>query len=157
MAAIPETLARVLDLEPEIERIAHDQARRDPGARSSPAASSTRPPASGRSSSRSWPGVFADPYSAADFQHGPLTLVEPGVPVLAVVRAGAPGVDLVALLGRLRDELGGELMIVSDDDPAHSHLATMAGPPPVRHPRVARPDTVLAESRPVPTGGYRPL
>ena len=27
--------------------------------------------------------VFADPYSAADFQHGPLALLEPGVPVLA--------------------------------------------------------------------------
>ena len=30
--------------------------------------------------------VFADPYSAADFQHGPLALVEPGVPVLAIAR-----------------------------------------------------------------------
>ena len=35
--------------------------------------------------------VFADPYSSADFQHGPLALVEPGVPVLAVARAGAAG------------------------------------------------------------------
>ncbi len=62
--------------------------------------------------------VFADPYSSADFQHGPLTLVEPGVPVLAVVRAGAPEADLVALLGRLRDDLDAELMIVSDRPPA---------------------------------------
>ena len=36
--------------------------------------------------------VFADPYSSADFQHGPLALVEPGVPVLAVARAGAPDI-----------------------------------------------------------------
>ena len=28
--------------------------------------------------------VAADPYSAADFQHGPLALVEPGYLVLAV-------------------------------------------------------------------------
>ena len=28
--------------------------------------------------------VAADPYSAADFQHGPLALVEPGYPILAV-------------------------------------------------------------------------
>ena len=67
--------------------------------------------------------VFADPYSSADFQHGPLTLVEPGVPVLAVVRAGAPEADLVALLGRLRDDLDAELMIVSDR-PAALALAT---------------------------------
>ena len=32
--------------------------------------------------------VFADPYSAADFQHGPVALVEPGVPVIMVVRDG---------------------------------------------------------------------
>ena len=32
--------------------------------------------------------VFADPYSAADFEHGPLALLEPGVPVLATVRPG---------------------------------------------------------------------
>ena len=35
--------------------------------------------------------VFADPYSAADFQHGPVALVEPGVPVLAVAPAGIGG------------------------------------------------------------------
>jgi len=117
VAAIPDTLARVLDLEPEIERIALDQA------------ATTRALVIARgfeyATAREWAlklkelaRVFADPYSAADFQHGPLTLVEPGVPVLAVVRSGAPGVDLVALLGRLRGELDGELMVVSDDGPA---------------------------------------
>ena len=117
VSALPDTLARVLDLEPVIERIARDQA------------ATTRALVIARgfeyATAREWAlklkelsRVFADPYSSADFQHGPLTLVEPGVPVLAVVRSGAPGVDLVALLGRLRDELGGELMIVSDDDPA---------------------------------------
>ena len=39
--------------------------------------------------------VFADPYSAADFQHGPLALVEPGVPVLAVVRPGPAAAGLI--------------------------------------------------------------
>ena len=117
VAALPDTLARVLDLEPEIERIAHDQA------------AATRALVIARgfeyATAREWAlklkelaRVFADPYSAADFQHGPLTLVEPGVPVLAVVRAGVPGADLVVLLGRLSDEFGGELMIVSDHEPA---------------------------------------
>ena len=36
--------------------------------------------------------VFADPYSAADFQHGPLTLVEAGVPVLAANATSLPEV-----------------------------------------------------------------
>ena len=49
--------------------------------------------------------VFADPYSAADFQHGPVALVEPGVPVIAVVRDGPTAAGLIELLGRLRDDL----------------------------------------------------
>ena len=43
--------------------------------------------------------VFADPYSAADFEHGPLALLEPGVPVLAIVRPGPTAAALVELLG----------------------------------------------------------
>ena len=58
--------------------------------------------------------VFADPYSAADFQHGPLALVEPGVPVLAVARPGPTETDLVALLERLRTDLDAAVMVVSD-------------------------------------------
>jgi glucosamine--fructose-6-phosphate aminotransferase (isomerizing) len=114
LAVLPETLARTLELEAEIERIATDQA------------ATTRALVLARgyeyATAREWAlklkelaRVFADPYSSADFQHGPLTLVEPGVPVLAVARAGAPEADLVALLERLRDDLGAELMVVSDD------------------------------------------
>ncbi len=33
--------------------------------------------------------VFADPYSAADFLHGPIALVQPGIPVLVLAPAGA--------------------------------------------------------------------
>jgi len=128
VAAIPETLARALTLEPEIERIAADQA------------GATRALVIARgfeyATAREWAlklkelaHVFADPYSAADFQHGPVALVEPGVPVLAVARAGAPEADLSALLGRLRSDLRAELMIVSDVGPALD-LATW----PVRLP-----------------------
>ena len=135
LAAIPETLARALELEPEIERIAADQAGSGRAtAGSGRAARADRALVIARgfeyATAREWAlklkelaRVFADPYSSADFQHGPLTLVEPGVPVLAVVRAGAPEADLVALLGRLRDDLDAELMIVSDR-PAALALAT---------------------------------
>ena len=49
--------------------------------------------------------VFADPYSAADFQHGPVALVEPGVPVIAIVRDGPTAAGLIELLARLREDL----------------------------------------------------
>jgi glutamine---fructose-6-phosphate transaminase (isomerizing) len=67
---------------------------------------------------------LADPYSSADFQHGPLALLEPGFPVLGVAPSGPPADDLVALLARLRDEFGVELAVLSDREDA---LALGAG------------------------------
>ncbi len=55
----------------------------------------------------------ADPYSAADFLHGPLALVEPGHPVIAIATSGAAASDLDALLARLGD-LGVERIVISD-------------------------------------------
>jgi glucosamine--fructose-6-phosphate aminotransferase (isomerizing) len=113
VAAVPDALGRALALEPEIERIARDQAGVN---RALVIARGYEYP-----TAREWAlklkelgRVFADPYSSADFQHGPLALVEPGVPVLAVARAGEAATDLVLLLGRLRTDLGAELMVVSD-------------------------------------------
>ena len=135
VAGIPDALAAALDLEPDIERIAADQA------------AATRALVLARgyeyATAREWAlklkelaHVFADPYSSADFQHGPVALVEPGVPVVAVTRAGAPTSDLTALLTRLRDDLRAELMVVSDDErgPRAGHLARAAG---ARDARVA--------------------
>lgn len=62
--------------------------------------------------------VLADPYSTADFQHGPLALLEPGFPVLAVAPSGAVLPDVLALLGRLRDDAGARLLVVTDTDEA---------------------------------------
>lgn len=77
-------------------------------------------------------GVLADPYSAADFEHGPITLVEPGFPVLAVVTRGAAQPGVVDLLRRLRQR-GADLLVASDDpDTAalgHAGLALPAGTP----------------------------
>jgi len=58
--------------------------------------------------------VFADPYSAADFRHGPLALVGPGVPVLAVLPEGPPAPDLMQLLGVLRQDLRADVLVLSD-------------------------------------------
>ncbi len=58
--------------------------------------------------------VLADPYSAADFQHGPIALVEAGFPVLAVATSGPALPGMVDLLGRLRDARA-RLLVLSDD------------------------------------------
>jgi glucosamine--fructose-6-phosphate aminotransferase (isomerizing) len=62
--------------------------------------------------------VFTDVYSTADFQHGPIAILEEGFPVLAVASKGAVFDDQVALLKRLRDEYGAELVVISDSDEA---------------------------------------
>jgi glucosamine--fructose-6-phosphate aminotransferase (isomerizing) len=64
--------------------------------------------------------VFADPYSAADFRHGPLALVEPGVPILAILPEGPPASGLVELLGRLRRDLEADILVMSDSASARS-------------------------------------
>jgi len=62
--------------------------------------------------------VMADPYAAPDFKHGPIALIHPGFPVLAVAPSGAVLDDLLPLLRRLRDELGAHLLVLSDSDEA---------------------------------------
>ena len=74
--------------------------------------------------------VAADPYSAADFQHGPLALVEPGYPILAVAPTGAALAGMSELLRRLRDEHGVDLLVISDDSATQS-LAAASLPTPV--------------------------
>jgi glucosamine--fructose-6-phosphate aminotransferase (isomerizing) len=129
VAQLPELLARTLAVEPEMERVARDQAAADRAlvlARGYEYATA-----------REWAlkikelsHVFADPYSAADFQHGPLALVEPGVSVLAVARAGAAAAGLVELLGRLRDDLDAELLVISDVAAALAHATWPVALPP---------------------------
>jgi glutamine---fructose-6-phosphate transaminase (isomerizing) len=57
--------------------------------------------------------VFADPYSAADFRHGPIALVQPGIPVLVLAPEGAPAEGQTELLHDLRDR-GVDTVVVSD-------------------------------------------
>jgi glucosamine--fructose-6-phosphate aminotransferase (isomerizing) len=57
--------------------------------------------------------VVADPYSIADFQHGPIALVEPSSPVLLVAPSGVGSDDVAGLLPRLT-EYGADLLVVSD-------------------------------------------
>ena len=62
--------------------------------------------------------VFADPYSAADFLHGPIAIVERGFPVFVISPRGAAFNDLLTLLHRFRDEYQADLLVISDSDDA---------------------------------------
>lgn len=59
--------------------------------------------------------VVAEPYSSADFRHGPIAIVERGFPILAVVPGGAVFADMLALLRRLAADHGAELLVLSDE------------------------------------------
>ena len=67
--------------------------------------------------------VVADPYSAADFQHGPLALIDPDDPVLLVAPSGAALPDLLSLGTRLRDALDARLLVISDSAAARALAA----------------------------------
>jgi glucosamine--fructose-6-phosphate aminotransferase (isomerizing) len=62
--------------------------------------------------------VAAQPYSSADFRHGPLAMVGRGFPILAVAPGGAVFADLMALLSQLVSERGAELVAISDQPAA---------------------------------------
>lgn len=59
--------------------------------------------------------VMADPYSAADFQHGPIALVEPTSTLLAVVPSGPAGRQVSALLRQVTRDNGPSTVVISDD------------------------------------------
>ncbi len=85
--------------------------------------------------------VLADPYAAPDFKHGPIALVHPGFPVLAVAPAGAVLDDILPLLRQLREDLGAHLLVLSDSEEAlaigHDALPLPAGVPEWLTPLVA--------------------
>ena len=58
--------------------------------------------------------VAAEPYSSADFQHGPIAVVDQGYPVLAVAPQGRVYSDLLALLKKLNEERKAELLVISN-------------------------------------------
>lgn len=57
--------------------------------------------------------VVAEPYSSADFRHGPIALVDPGFPVVAIAVTGAVLADVVSLLAEL-EQRQAALLIISD-------------------------------------------
>lgn len=66
--------------------------------------------------------VVAEPYSSADFRHGPIAVVAQGFPVMAVAVKGAVFDDILFLLQKLRDDHQAELLVISNH-PAALDLA----------------------------------
>jgi len=58
--------------------------------------------------------VFAEPYSTADFVHGPIAVLDPGAKVLAIAPSGSTAGDMHAVLVGLRDRVGSDLLVLSD-------------------------------------------
>lgn len=116
LAGVPAAIERALATEPDVARVAREHAAMDGCI------------VIGRGfqypTAREWSiklkevaGVFADPYSAADFEHGPITLVGHGTRVLAVASGGPALPGVMDLLERLRAD-GADLLVASDDDAA---------------------------------------
>ncbi len=84
-------------------------------------------------------GVRAEGWSAADFRHGPLTVVGPGLPTLAVSAAGPAAADVAELAEQLS---GGGAPVLSMSDDASASLPFPGG---LAEPLAAIPATVRAQ------------
>lgn len=72
--------------------------------------------------------ISAEPYSSADFQHGPIAMVAGGFPVLAVAASGQVFDSMLEMLTRLRRTHHAELVVISDKTEA---LALAQSPIPL--------------------------
>ena len=59
--------------------------------------------------------TVAEPYSSADFRHGPIAMVGNGFPVLVVAPTDTVANDVRALVADLK-KLGSELLLISEDE-----------------------------------------
>jgi glutamine---fructose-6-phosphate transaminase (isomerizing) len=112
LAAVPDALAAALESEPAAETVARHLAGRDRlivVGRGFNYATAREMALKLKELAR----LAADPYSAADFLHGPLVLVEPGYPVIVLAPSGPTAADIDGLLDRLR-ELAVEPVVISD-------------------------------------------
>ena len=72
--------------------------------------------------------VIAEPYSSADFQHGPIAIIEAGFPVMVINPSGKIYDNFMPLLRQLRDQQNAELVMISDQAEA---LALAQSPMPL--------------------------
>jgi glutamine---fructose-6-phosphate transaminase (isomerizing) len=61
--------------------------------------------------------TVVEPYSSADFLHGPLAMVQPGFPLIVIAPSGQMLPQLVEFIEQVQ-ERGAEVVVISDDDRA---------------------------------------
>ena len=64
--------------------------------------------------------IIAEPYSSADFAHGPIAMMVSGYPVFAVAPKGKVFGSMLEMLKRLRSDISAELVVISNDKRALS-------------------------------------
>lgn len=64
--------------------------------------------------------VVAEPYSSADFQHGPIAMVEGGFPIMAIAPQGKVFDSMLNMLAKLRNDHAAELVVISNSKQALS-------------------------------------
>ena len=84
---------------------------------------------------------MAASYSSADFRHGPIATIEPGLPVILVMPGGATFDDMLELAGLLREK-DAEVLVISDSAQALS-LAKTALPIAAALPEWLSPITAI--------------
>lgn len=62
--------------------------------------------------------IVSEPFSSADFQHGPLAMVTHGFPVFAVAPNGGVLDSMRATLARIKNDLNAELVVISNSPQA---------------------------------------
>ncbi|MEO8391888.1 MAG: SIS domain-containing protein [Chloroflexota bacterium] len=89
--------------------------------------------------------IVAEPYSSADFQHGPLALVEHGFPVFAIIPEGKLAGELITFFNQLK-ERGADLIVVSANPEALA-LAQTPLPIPSGIPEWATPLVMVVQGQ----------
>jgi glutamine---fructose-6-phosphate transaminase (isomerizing) len=67
--------------------------------------------------------TIAEPYSSADFLHGPVAMVEAGFPVVIIAPSGRMAPDMADFAQSMRRRHG-ETIVISDDDTVLAHART---------------------------------
>jgi glucosamine--fructose-6-phosphate aminotransferase (isomerizing) len=62
--------------------------------------------------------IIAEPYSSADFLHGPVAMMETGFPVMCVLPSGAVSSTLYDTISKIRTDSHVELAVISDSSKA---------------------------------------
>jgi len=62
--------------------------------------------------------IVAEPFSSADFQHGPLAMVSQGFPVFAIAPNGGVLDSMMTTLTRIKKDLNAELVVMSNSHQA---------------------------------------